>query len=156
MAGSAQEDARRDGSADSGRRWSRRRLPELRDDDDDDGSEEEGRCAVPVPTNGNVRCVGDVGANLEETAAAGIMVAEQILRDPALFQRARREMAVATTTAEQQDPQAPPVVDLASYVRIVEELEGGHWRPCPRRRRGRSVGGACGWKTDPRTRPTVT
>jgi tRNA-dihydrouridine synthase len=121
------EDARRDGSADlQAVAGVVAALGNYADDDDDDGSEERGRCAVPVLTNGNVRCVGDVGANLEETAAAGIMVAEQILRDPALFQRARREMAVATTTAEQQGPQAPRVVDLAeSYVRIVEELERG-------------------------------
>lgn len=44
---------------------------------------------VPVVTNGNVRCPEDVADNLVATGAAGIMVAEEILRDPAVFARAR-------------------------------------------------------------------
>jgi len=43
----------------------------------------------PVASNGNVRCAGDVVANLASTGACGIMVAEEILRDPAVFARAR-------------------------------------------------------------------
>ena len=45
----------------------------------------EANLGVPVLSNGNVRCRGDVAANLEETGADGLMVAEQLLRDPALF-----------------------------------------------------------------------
>jgi tRNA-dihydrouridine synthase 1 len=44
---------------------------------------------VPVVTNGNVRCPRDVANNLAATGAAGIMVAEEMLRDPAVFARAR-------------------------------------------------------------------
>jgi len=40
-------------------------------------------CAVLA--NGNVRCHADVEANLNATGAAGLMVAEQLLRDPAVF-----------------------------------------------------------------------
>ena len=42
----------------------------------------------PVLTNGNVRGQEDVLNNLRYTKAAGIMVAEELLRDPALFARA--------------------------------------------------------------------
>eukprot|EP01134_Creolimax_fragrantissima_P007350 CFRG7350T1 len=42
---------------------------------------------VPVLSNGNVRAFSDVQDNLRTTRAAGIMVAEQLLRDPALFAR---------------------------------------------------------------------
>ncbi|KAH8086702.1 hypothetical protein JL720_7142 [Aureococcus anophagefferens] len=40
---------------------------------------------VPVLSNGNVRSSADVAANLAATGAAGVMVAEQLLRDPSLF-----------------------------------------------------------------------
>ena len=40
---------------------------------------------IPVLSNGNVRCRGDVAANLAFTGADGVMSAEQLLRDPALF-----------------------------------------------------------------------
>ena len=43
---------------------------------------------LPVLTNGNVRGAEDVLNNLRHTKAAGIMVAEELLRDPALFARA--------------------------------------------------------------------
>ena len=45
---------------------------------------------VPVLSNGNVRCSADVAANLAATGAAGVMVAEQLLRDPSLFGPAPR------------------------------------------------------------------
>ncbi|GMH53361.1 hypothetical protein TL16_g01438 [Triparma laevis f. inornata] len=45
----------------------------------------------PVLTNGNVRCPEDVNNNLSYTKAAGIMVAEELLRDPALFAPAGME-----------------------------------------------------------------
>jgi len=38
-----------------------------------------------VLSNGNVGCCADVNANLAATGAHGLMVAEQLLRDPALF-----------------------------------------------------------------------
>ena len=43
----------------------------------------------PILTNGNVACSGDVTRNLEYTGADGIMVAEELLRNPALFSMAR-------------------------------------------------------------------
>lgn len=43
---------------------------------------------IPVITNGNVRQYKDVIDNLRQTQASGIMIAEQILRDPAIFARA--------------------------------------------------------------------
>ena len=47
-------------------------------------------CAVL--SNGNVRCAADVKINLAKTQAAGLMVAEQLLRDPALFARVDHKM----------------------------------------------------------------
>jgi tRNA-dihydrouridine synthase len=47
-------------------------------------------CAVL--SNGNVRCATDVKASLAKTGAAGLMVAEQLLRDPALFARVDHRM----------------------------------------------------------------
>jgi len=44
---------------------------------------------VPVFSNGNVRCAQDAVSNLAETGAAGVMVAEELLRDPALFDAVR-------------------------------------------------------------------
>ncbi|CAJ1337834.1 unnamed protein product [Effrenium voratum] len=43
---------------------------------------------IPVLSNGNVRCPGDVVKNLQLTGCEGIMCAEQLLNDPALFSRA--------------------------------------------------------------------
>lgn len=45
--------------------------------------------SIPVITNGNVRCPEDVPKNLLQTGCEGIMCAEQLLRDPALFERAQ-------------------------------------------------------------------
>jgi tRNA-dihydrouridine synthase 1 len=47
-------------------------------------------CAVL--SNGNVRCATDVNINLAKTGAAGLMVGEQLLRDPALFARVDHRM----------------------------------------------------------------
>ncbi|CAJ1407422.1 unnamed protein product [Effrenium voratum] len=44
--------------------------------------------AMPVLANGNVRRARDILTNLNLTKCDGLMVAEQLLRDPALFQRA--------------------------------------------------------------------
>ena len=40
---------------------------------------------VPVLSNGNVRSREDVALNLKATGADGVMVAEELLRDPSLF-----------------------------------------------------------------------
>eukprot|EP00434_Breviolum_minutum_P044825 symbB.v1.2.040085.t1/scaffold6980.1/size14089/1 len=42
---------------------------------------------IPMLSNGNVKCATDVVENLKYTKCDGIMVAEQLLRDPALFAR---------------------------------------------------------------------
>eukprot|EP00438_Fugacium_kawagutii_P017846 Skav221675 [mRNA] locus=scaffold6883:10458:13022:- [translate_table: standard] len=42
---------------------------------------------IPVLSNGNVRCPEDVTKNLKVTGCEGVMVAEQLLNDPALFHR---------------------------------------------------------------------
>ncbi|OLP83960.1 tRNA-dihydrouridine(16/17) synthase [NAD(P)(+)]-like [Symbiodinium microadriaticum] len=43
---------------------------------------------IPVFTNGNVRSPADIFQNLKATQCEGIMCAEQLLNDPALFRRA--------------------------------------------------------------------
>jgi tRNA-dihydrouridine synthase len=74
---------------------------------------------VPCVTNGNVRCAADVQANLAQTGAAGIMVAEHLLKDPALFARARAIPPTAaaptgkqgeggTTAVAAESPLPPP------------------------------------------------
>jgi tRNA-dihydrouridine synthase len=40
---------------------------------------------VPILSNGNVRSREDVALNLRATGADGVMVAEELLRDPSLF-----------------------------------------------------------------------
>jgi len=40
---------------------------------------------IPVVANGNVRVFADVAANMQRTGAVGVMSAEGILRNPALF-----------------------------------------------------------------------
>ncbi|CAE7700506.1 DUS1L [Symbiodinium microadriaticum] len=47
------------------------------------------KLSLPVLSNGNVRCAQDVTDNLKFTSCEGIMVAEQLLRDPALFSRVK-------------------------------------------------------------------
>ena len=38
--------------------------------------------SIPVLSNGNVRCFGDLAANLQSTGAAGLMVGEELMRNP--------------------------------------------------------------------------
>ncbi|CAE7286587.1 Dus1l [Symbiodinium sp. CCMP2592] len=66
------EKARRDGPADL------RAVANLR-----------AKLSLPVLSNGNVRCAQDVTNNLKFTSCEGIMVAEQLLRDPTLFSRVK-------------------------------------------------------------------
>jgi len=49
--------------------------------------------AIPVLTNGNVRCSGELLAALAATGADGVMSAEGALDDPAIFGRAAAEAA---------------------------------------------------------------
>lgn len=62
---------------------------------------------IPVLSNGNVRCPADVARNLRSTGCEGIMVAEQLLNDPALFARATAIEAVAVGPG----PSAEELVD---------------------------------------------
>lgn len=50
--------------------------------------------SIPILANGNVRTPTDVNANLALTAADGIMSAEGLLDDPAIFERAAAASAV--------------------------------------------------------------
>lgn len=43
--------------------------------------------SVPVLANGNIRTTADVRACLDHTGAAGVLSAESLLEDPALFSR---------------------------------------------------------------------
>eukprot|EP00613_Pedinella_sp_CCMP2098_P062321 CAMPEP_0171985000 /NCGR_PEP_ID=MMETSP0993-20121228/274120_1 /TAXON_ID=483369 /ORGANISM="non described non described, Strain CCMP2098" /LENGTH=441 /DNA_ID=CAMNT_0012637843 /DNA_START=186 /DNA_END=1512 /DNA_ORIENTATION=+ len=94
---------------------------------------------VPVVANGNVRCPRDVTANLASTGAAGIMVAEEILRDPAVFSRSRWELTSTGGGVDgakaATDPCSPPPSgkDLADeYIHLLEGLDRGcfHHPPC--------------------------
>jgi len=87
---------------------------------------------VPVVANGNVRCPRDVTANLASTGAAGIMVAEEILRDPAVFSRSRWELTSTGGGVDgakaATDPCSPPPSgkDLADeYIHLLEGLDRG-------------------------------
>lgn len=72
---------------------------------------------VPVVTNGNVRCEDDISANLRLTGAKGIMVAEHLLKDPAVFARAGYVCPSV---------QLPSVVALAEeYVAAAEKMAVG-------------------------------
>lgn len=55
---------------------------------------------VPVVTNGNVRCHGDVHAALAATGAAGVMAGEGLLEHPGLFDCAAAAAAAAAATAD--------------------------------------------------------
>ena len=104
------EDRRRDGSADLD--WVAAVVRALKP------------LGVPVVTNGNVRCPSDVCANLAFTGAAGIMVAEEILRDPAVFSRSRFELVAGD--GESDFLPLPRVKALADeYVQLLEELDQG-------------------------------
>jgi tRNA-dihydrouridine synthase len=122
------EDRRRDGSADLGA------VAEV--------VAALAKLGVPVVANGNVRCPGDVRASLAATGAAGVMVAEQILRDPAVFARARRELiavappfsgdgaesaaeaARAAEAAAAAAPEVPSVRRLVDeYAALIEALD---------------------------------
>lgn len=63
---------------------------------------------MPVFTNGNVRSPWDVVKNLEQTHCEGIMCAEQLLKDPALFERAA---ALAQGEGLRREPLAAELVD---------------------------------------------
>ncbi len=57
------------------------------------------KLSIPVISNGNVRCWSDVVHNLRHTGADGIMCAESILANPALFLPASARWNNQSTTA---------------------------------------------------------
>ena len=84
---------------------------------------------IPVLSNGNVSCCEDALEALHRTGCDGIMAAEEILRDPALFARCDRAMmeragAVAHRVADPSDSCAgviPGTLSLAEeYLRLAE------------------------------------
>lgn len=75
---------------------------------------------IPVVSNGNVREPGDIAAALAATGAAGVMSAEGVLNDPALFARAAREIV---TSAGGVFEEAMPLPSRALLA--IEYLEGG-------------------------------
>ena len=77
-----------------------------------------------VLSNGNVRCSADVHANLASTAAAGVMVAEQLLRDPSVFSSSHQSHTHAGHTLLQ--PWLGKDLSLAlDYCRCVEVASAG-------------------------------
>eukprot|EP00928_Gymnodinium_smaydae_P080364 TRINITY_DN64077_c0_g1_i1.p1 TRINITY_DN64077_c0_g1~~TRINITY_DN64077_c0_g1_i1.p1 ORF type:complete len:525 (-),score=127.79 TRINITY_DN64077_c0_g1_i1:106-1590(-) len=76
---------------------------------------------VPVLANGNVRCAADVAANLRSTGCEGVMVGEQILRDPALFQRARSLVAAEDSGSAAAVPCLAGLID--EYLRYCLRQE---------------------------------
>jgi tRNA-dihydrouridine synthase len=78
---------------------------------------------LPVLSNGNVRCPQDIIENLAATGAAGIMVGEYLLKDPAVFGRAcglhRGNVEEATICA-----MVPTLKDLAvEYLELLKVLD---------------------------------
>jgi len=102
-------DARRDGSADL--------------------SLESGVAAVvealkpfPVLSNGNVRCPQDVVDNILSTKAAGVAVAEEILRNPGLFDEVNS--LLMGRVWEFEKPHKPRRLKmLAEYLDVIRELD---------------------------------
>ena len=64
--------------------------------------------SIPVFSNGNVRCPADVLQNLQTTKCEGVMCAEQLLKDPALFGRAKQLLC---GLREVKKPTAEELVD---------------------------------------------
>ncbi|CAH0364521.1 unnamed protein product [Pelagomonas calceolata] len=62
---------------------------------------------VPILSNGNVRSREDVALNLKATGADGVMVAEELLRDPSLFAPEKR---------------SPPAL-IRDYLNLLQECE---------------------------------
>uniref|UniRef100_A0A7S3K4J3 tRNA-dihydrouridine(16/17) synthase [NAD(P)(+)] n=1 Tax=Aureoumbra lagunensis TaxID=44058 RepID=A0A7S3K4J3_9STRA len=74
-------DARRDGAADLSV------VKELKS-----------RLSIPVLSNGNVRCAQDVLTNLSYTQADGVLVAEELLRNPSLFSFEQRDSSLSISS----------------------------------------------------------
>jgi hypothetical protein len=65
---------------------------------------------VPVVSNGNVRVGRDIVDNLATTGAAGVMVAEHLLKDPAIFEKALKHFHCNTTAVCTAAPSPPPLL----------------------------------------------
>jgi len=77
----------------------------------DDWNKQNNHKYIPIIANGNVRCYDDVIKNLEFTKADGIMTAEGILDDPAIFAR-----------YDNNKNYPPDKIDLAiEYIELVEK-----------------------------------
>jgi len=77
----------------------------------DDWNKQNNHKYIPIIANGNVRCYDDVIKNLEFTKADGIMTAEGILDDPAIFSR-----------YDNNKNYPPDKIDLAiEYIELVEK-----------------------------------
>jgi tRNA-dihydrouridine synthase len=74
--------------------------------------------APPPPllvwTNGNVRCEGDVAANLATTGADAAMVGEALLNDPTLFERCTISSHISSSGALRNGCRSPPPPSLSS------------------------------------------
>ena len=78
----------------------------------DDWNKQNNHKYIPIIANGNVRCYDDVIKNLEFTKADGIMTAEGILDDPAIFAR-----------YDNNKNYPPDKIDLAiEYIELVEKF----------------------------------
>ncbi|CAE8627905.1 unnamed protein product [Polarella glacialis] len=78
--------------------------------------------AMPVLSNGNVRCPADVCTNLASTRCEGIMCAEQLLKDPALFERAAAHSAKAAGSIPARLPSAEELVE--EYLGLCCDFDG--------------------------------
>lgn len=82
----------------------------------------------PILSNGNVRSCTEIGANLDITGADGIMTAEGILDDPAIFVRKNEASAddIPQVKAGSSDPctsNAKKLRKLHKKLREIEKLE---------------------------------
>ena len=82
---------------------------------------------VPIISNGNVKTWGDVCANLKSTCAHGIMSAEGMLDDPALFMPSMVDAGVAAPAGEDEgsaeDPAAKEARKVRKKLREIDRLE---------------------------------
>ena len=83
--------------------------------------------SIPVVSNGNIRCQEDIQKNLAFTGAKGIMTAEAILRNPAIFKIGNPQNMLRVKMAKIYlhlcDVKKPPIRWASQHVlHIFEEL----------------------------------